>query len=111
MQVHAVYFARECQPGEHWNERATADDPDRTQHWKTGDLYSESSTPPVGLPSQFASVLVDKMPGGVWNIETLRYDAPAPVALGDPDAQALHDAGFPEAARVLLTRKQGSHAP
>jgi hypothetical protein len=54
--MYAIYFIREFEPGQHWDLRAPDDDPDRKQHWKTGDLWAVGDTPP------------DKKPNGDWKL-------------------------------------------
>ncbi len=119
--VYAVYFAKDSKPGHHWRDdlpepeagerrqggrhKPPADDSDRKQHWKKGELYSESSTPVTDLHPQFATVAVEKADGQVWNPKTHTFeDRPVPT-FTHPDAKALYDAGFQAAALFLDTHK------
>ena len=84
MPFFAVVFKRDFQPGEHWYDhrrdpkpgqkhdprrhRARPDDPDRTQHWKAGDLYSTGT-------------VIDKLPDHLEAIEFA--EAPAPGSVWD----------------------------
>lgn len=105
MPTYAIYFVKEFQPGEHWRQDAKADDSDRRQHWRVGDLWSVGTSVANPLPAHFAAKEIPPpQPGDVWDPATRVFVSPPAKVYANPSARLLADAGFLDAAEFLERR-------
>lgn len=103
MPFYAVYFKYDVPPGQHWNVNAKADDPDRRQHWRKGDLWSTGTVVADPLPMHLEKIELSERPvdGQVWDRDKLAFvtDTEAVQRLIDAH-QADIDARIVEIARL-----------
>ncbi len=84
-QQYAIVFRRDFAKGEHWNDRAPADDPDRLQDWKAGDLYSTGTVLPDTLPAHLEAIPIDPPePGARWDRDSKAF---VPFTVEEKEAQ------------------------
>jgi hypothetical protein len=91
---YVMVFTRDFAPGEHWNDKARADDPDRKQHWRAGDVYSTTPSEtfdPSTLPAHLEAVQVPRLahPGETWDPAQRVFRDPSPAETEDRMLEAM----------------------
>lgn len=84
-QLYAIVFNRDYLEGDHWDQDAHEENPDRLQAWRTGDLYSTGTVVADPLPAHFDKLAIDPPPvGHVWDRDKRAFveppASPAPAA-------------------------------
>jgi hypothetical protein len=91
---YVIVFTRDFAPGEHWNDKARADDPDRKQRWRAGDVYSTTPSEtfdPSTLPAHLEAVQVPRLahPGETWDPAQRVFRDPSPAETEDRMLEAM----------------------